>query len=606
MESEGQDKFPWGRGYMHASSLDRLVTPGEEQPLSPSETDVRAQLKRIFSSADFDAPDRVRRFLTYVIEETIAGRAERLKAYSIAIEVFNRDASFDAQTDPVVRIEASRVRRTLEHYYLTGGAKDPLVITMPKGGYVPVFAWRDCKPDGPETGAAIAVPGPAARPPVPHWAWALAAGMLLLALGLIVGDRFLRHRETLTDAAAVAADTPRAVPDIPRLLVVPFRDLSGTQSSSIIARGLTDEVIAHIAKFKDITVLAGRSAELSAVDRRQARYILEGSLHTDADRIRLTVRLVNTADDAVVWANSYDARFSAHQLIEAERSVAREVATVVAQPYGIIFNADTVLVKDAPPDDWEAYTCTLAYYSYRSNLDPQRHASVRQCLERAVERFPKYATAWALLSLTYLDELRFQYRINPETPVSLDRALEAARRAVELDPENVRGLQAKMAALFFNEEVDAALKVGERAVAINPNDTELVGEYGIRLALSGEWQRGGDLIESVVGRNPGPLGYYETALALSYYIRRDYRSAAAWIRKPNVKNNPIYHMVAAAIFGQAGETAAAAAEREWLLKNAPQTVSDVKREMAIRNIRPDDQTHILEGLRKAGLPVTGP
>lgn len=294
-------------------------------------------------------------------------------------------------------------------------------------------------------------------------------------------------------------------------------------------------------------------------------------------------------------------RYSARQLIEAETDIARAVATAVAQPYGIIFNADAVLVRDAPPDDWEAYTCTLAYYAYRSNLEPKSHESVRRCLEQAVGRFPKYATGWALLSLTYLDELRFRYRANADASEPLDRATEAARRAVQLDPENVRGLQAQMTTLFFKKDVDAALKIGARAMAINPNDTELVGEYGMRLALAGEWQRGGELIESVLDRNPGPAGYYETALALSFYMRRDYPTAAIWIRKANVRDNPIYHMVAAAIFGQAGETAAVAAERGWLLKNAPQVAKEAVDEMNIRNIRPADQAHILEGLRKVGL-----
>jgi tetratricopeptide (TPR) repeat protein len=164
--------------------------------------------------------------------------------------------------------------------------------------------------------------------------------------------------------------------------------------------------------------------------------------------------------------------------------------------------------------------------------------------------------------------------------------LDAARRAVELDPENVRGLQAQMTALFFKKDVEAALEVGAQALAINPNDTELVGEYGLRLALSGEWRRGGELMQSVLGRNADSLGYYETALALCFYMERDYKSAAAWIRKANVQANPLYHLVAAAIFGQSGDTTAAAIERQWLMEDAPQVVGEVDGEMSIRNVPP--------------------
>jgi hypothetical protein len=101
------------------------------------------QLERILASDDFRVPERNRKFLSYVVEEVLAGRADRIKAYSIAIEAFGRDASFDSQSDPVVRIEAGHVRRALERYYLTGGQLDPVLISIPIGGYVPTFTKRD-------------------------------------------------------------------------------------------------------------------------------------------------------------------------------------------------------------------------------------------------------------------------------------------------------------------------------------------------------------------------------------------------------------------------------------------------------------------------------
>jgi tetratricopeptide (TPR) repeat protein len=188
---------------------------------------------------------------------------------------------------------------------------------------------------------------------------------------------------------------------------------------------------------------------------------------------------------------------------------------------------------------------------------------------------------------------------------ALERAIQAAGRAVELDPQNVRGLQAQMSALYYDKQVDAALKLGERAIAINPNDPELVGQYGLHLALSGSWKHGGELIQSVIDRYPGQFGPYETALALCDYMQRDYATAAALIRKANVAANPMYHLVAAAVYGQNGDAEAATAERDWLMKNAPKLLVNVDREMAIRNVRPEDQAHFVEGLRKAGIPVVG-
>ncbi|MDW6022873.1 hypothetical protein SAZ10_14000 [Mesorhizobium sp. BAC0120] len=571
-----------------------------------TEADIRGQLDRILSSLEFDVSARARKFFSYVVEETLVGRADRIKAYSIAVEVFGRDTSFDAQTDPSVRIEAARIRRALERYYFTAGRDDPIVITMPKGGYVPVFNRLEREPQVEEAAAALAdQPVAPTRPKISLAVWcSLAIPIVIVAL--TTGYRLLAS-EIRQESPTVSATNAQSVkPDLPGLLVEPFEGLSGTTGSAIVARGLADEVVGQIAKFKDIVVVVGGTEGTSAPRGSQpVRYVLQGSIRIEDDKLRVTARLVDRPGGSVVWADSYDKSLKVHELLETETDIARKVATAIAQPYGIIFRTDAARSVERPPDDWEAYACTLAYYAYRADLRPETHQSVKQCLERAAERFPNYATAWALLSLTYLDEQRFRYRINADSTPPLDRALDAARRAVDLDPDNVRGLQAEMTALFFHGDVDEALKIGAQAVSINPNDTELVGEYGIRLAMSGQWKRGSELILEVLDRNPGPMGYFETALAFSSYMQRDYRSAAMWIRKANVQANPLYHGIAAAIFGQLGETADAAVERDWLVRNAPQLLREVGQELATRNIPPGDQAHFVDGLRKAGILVPG-
>ena len=107
-----------------------------EVPVSsaqPTSEEVRAQLARIVASPDFDVPERSRGFLRYVVEETLAGRGERIKGYTVAVEVFGRDAAVDTNVDPVVRIEAGRLRRALERYYLMAGEAEPVLIRHPKG-----------------------------------------------------------------------------------------------------------------------------------------------------------------------------------------------------------------------------------------------------------------------------------------------------------------------------------------------------------------------------------------------------------------------------------------------------------------------------------------
>ena len=122
----------------------------------PLPGEVRAQLARILDSPEFVVPERARSFLRYLVEQTLAGRADRLKGYTIGTAVFERDTNFDSQADPVVRTEAGRLRRALERYYLIAGQADPVLLEVPKGGYVPIFSRR----------AAVEPKSPAVEEPV--------------------------------------------------------------------------------------------------------------------------------------------------------------------------------------------------------------------------------------------------------------------------------------------------------------------------------------------------------------------------------------------------------------------------------------------------------
>lgn len=556
---------------------------------NPKAQSVQAQLHRIVKSPDFDATERSRNFLTYVVEEVIAGRADRIKAYAIAVEVFGRDSSFDAHSDPVVRIEAGHLRRALNLYYATAGISDEVVISIPKGSYVPKFDVR-----------------PAPTPPAPvvrraHWQRALPVAIACLVALAILPWVSVNH----------GGSERLQAPALPRLLVKPFDDLTNAGNSQAIARGLTQEIIGQIAKFKDIVTVEGnlRDDTGASTPRSSAsdpRYVLAGDINVTDSEFRLRARVLNRADNAVIWANSYTGDLQASKLIATVIDIARQIATPLGQPYGVIYQADASQRLQNAPDDWQAYACTLTYYAYRASLDGKKHPAVRRCLEDAVRRFPNYATAWALLSQAYVDEIRFRYPIDPSSsPASIDRALDSARRAVELDPENIRALQAHMFALYFHGEVEAALKIGEQALGLNPNDTELIGEYGYRLALAGNWPRGCALMKEARTRNPGPLAYYESGLALCSYFEGDLREAAMWITKTPSSENPNYHMIAAAIYGEAGQTGEAARERAWLEANAPRLIANLRSEVALRVVRREDVDYLMQSLRKAGIAPPG-
>ena len=322
-------------------------------------------------------------------------------------------------------------------------------------------------------------------------------------------------------------------------MVLPFADLGEGPTSTLYAAGLADDIVTGLARFKELTVFGIQTSRAIGKEDDPARayralgtqYVLEGSVRTEAGRVRVTSRLLNAVNGAVLWAHSYNDDLTSRDLFAIQARVADDVATALAQPYGIIFRAETGKDADLPPDNLEAYLCTLRAYAYRAALGAEKHAAARDCLEGAVAKSPTYATAWAMLAYLYADEVRFAFNPRPGEPTAIARSLDAARKAVKLEPENARALQALMTALFFNHQIEEAFAVGEKARTINPNDTELIGQLGSYIAQSGRWREGGLLIEEALSRNPGQAGYYHGVLALSAYMQKDYDRAVSEIEQ---------------------------------------------------------------------------
>lgn len=587
-----------------------MPSGGDQQPLPapplPCPEEVRAQLSRIVTSPEFPSAGRGAAFLSYVIEEALAGRAQRIKGYSIAIEVFKRDEGF-TQDDPVVRIEAGRLRRALERYYLIAGQQDPIRIDIPKGGYIPTFTWNSAIPSEPIEAEAE----PPAEPSAPIAAsWWQSRRPALAALVLVAGFAgafYLTGGRAVSDPASSPADA--SGPAGPTLVIAPFANLGSGPDAELYALGLTEELLTALPRFKEIKVFGRETSKSLSPDvdvsriRSEfgARYLLAGGIRASGSRIRVTARLLDTSDGEILWSQDYDNDLQSRDLFAIQSDVASKVATAIAQPYGIMAKVDAA---KPPPDDLGAYACTLSFYSYRAELSVERHAAVRDCLEKAVARYPSFATAWAMLSIAYLDEDRFKFNPRPGQPLPMERSLQAARRAIQLDPGSTRALQALMTALFFNQQPEEALRIGEQALATNPNDTELLGEFGTRLAMGGEWARGAALLDQALDLNPGGGGFYHGTRALAAYMLHDDKTAVSEIRQADMQKFPLFHAVAAVIYVDAGLLDEARAEAVKFNDMQPSFVPNIVAELKSRNFQPADQARLIAALAKAGLPAS--
>ena len=510
------------------------------------------ELARVLGSADFDASERNRNFLRYVIDETLAGRSSRIKAYSIATSVFGRDERFDPQHDAIVRIEANRLRRALEHYYLTGGRDDPLRIEIPRGSYVPAFL-------------------PPAAPSLP---------------------------------ARPKDGQP------PSILVAAFDEEGDGSAYPNFTRGFTRSLIVALTRFTNLRVFGAETALQQPADVDPVSlhhdiaidYLLTGGCVFGPDRFAVEAVLLDGRTGRAVWADRFERRLQPSEIHDLRDEVANNVARTLAQPYGII-QSDRVRDTDgAPPETLGSYDTVLRFYQYMRTFDRDMLESLRTGLERTIVSEPKYAEAFACLSLLYVDIVRFRYETSISGIEPPERALNLARRAVELAPNSSWARYALGLATWFARDPGGALVIFEAAHALNPNDTTILAELGLRYVLSGELEKGVPLIEESYARNPAQPANYRMGLFFYHYSHGRYAEALAQARQVEMPHVLYGHVAVAAAAAGLGDEAGAAAAIASVLAIDADYGEHVAADLAGRGLAPALAHRLIAGLARAGLP----
>jgi hypothetical protein len=192
---------------------------------------VREQLDRVLKSPPFLQSRRRQRFLQYIVNETLAGRGDRLKGYAIARDVFDRPEDFDANVDPIVRMEAGRLRDRLREYYDAAGKDDPILIELPKGTYTPQISFHEVggavedQDHGlEETSAAVVGDTPLPRR---RWWKSAKVGLPLLAfILLIAAGAWLAVSLWRTEPKETTSNAGSSLAEVPAVAVLPFVNLS--------------------------------------------------------------------------------------------------------------------------------------------------------------------------------------------------------------------------------------------------------------------------------------------------------------------------------------------------------------------------------------------
>jgi adenylate cyclase len=426
------------------------------------------------------------------------------------------------------------------------------------------------------------------------------------------GVRFIGEvRENQAQTGAVEVRRPPfALPDRPSIAVLPFANLGGDPRQEYFSDGISGDIITELSRFSELMVIARNSTfqyKGKAVDVREVgrelgvRYVLEGSIRRNGDRIRINAQLIDATTGANRWADRYDRDL--RDVFAVQDEVTR---TIVALLVAHVNNAEAERTLLKPPAAWEAYD----YYMRAADafgLDGRRYLpaslhEARRLLEQSLSIDSGYARAYALLSWTYVHTYVEPLDGDYLNPRGLDHAYELAKKAVQLDANLPQAHSHLGWALLFKRRHGAAIAEWERARALNPNFIDHY--YGLGLVYAGEPAKAIEMLEANSRLDPFQhhVSHYPI-IGHAYYMCRRYAEAVPPLREgasrsPNIRIIPLWLAAAYAQLGQLAEAHVEAAEVRRIEPGF--TIDKWKCTTVYKN--PDDAEHLFDGLRKAGLP----
>jgi TolB-like protein len=519
---------------------------------------VRDQLDRIVKSGAFHRSRRRQRFLEYIVNETLAGRGELLKGYNIALAIFDRTDTFDSNVDPIVRMAAGRLRDRLREYYETDGRDDPVRIELPKGTYTPQIEFRQ-----------------APTPGLQHW----NSGPSLL--------------------------------DKPSVAVVPFSNIGADPKWERLADGITEDIITDLSHSKDLLVIARNSTEVykgKPTDIRQigrdlnVKYVLEGSIQSLGDQIRVSAQLIEAASGGHVWSERYDR--PADDLFAVQNDVTERIAATLGGWQGAVTEAELTLVRRKPPANLSAFdTYLLAMGSTCVHKVTKAGLIAAEGLFRkALELDPQLARAYAGLAEVY--SCSIEHGLAPSVEEAVSKMMEAGEKAVQLDPNDGQTHYAFGLAYACHGKPQQALAEFHRAETLAPFDADLLLLIAWSLPQFGETARAVRLAERALTLNPHYPDWYNQGLSRVFFFGEQYDKSVKYrllVKEPHALDYAFLAMAYAYLDRTCDAEAAAANVK----KLDPTWIAE--RYLIEAGGYADKEAELfVDGARKAGLPACVP
>ena len=481
---------------------------------------VRRQLAELMDSEPFRHAERQKRFLSYVVEEELAGRGEQINQYAIASDVFDRDASFDPAVDSVVRVEARRLRSKLSEYYAATPAPDQLVIALPKGHYRVQIA------------------------SVPE-ATKITSGFQ--------ADRNERRGSAEVDTGPVVA-------------VLPLDNLGGDPEQDYFSDGITEDIITDLSKVSGLSVISrhstfvykGRSVAARDIgEDLGARFLVEGSVRRSGQRVRINTQLIDALTDSHLWAERYDREIG--DIFSVQDEVSR---LIVGALKVTLTKFENQRLGHRGTQSVEAHDCVLKGMERFHQFTRDGIESATELLTDAINLDPSYADAHAWLGRVLI--FAAITGLSDKGAETVAEAVDMARTATTIDPMLPNGHAVLGWALTWEGQDDEGLQETERALELDSSFADGYLWRAMALSASGRGEESLRTIERGMRLNPHYSVTYLHAVGLAHFALEDYDEALVQCRRgvrrnPNFLPNHLLEIASLAHLGRVEEAASAAA-----------------------------------------------
>ncbi|MEE9328001.1 MAG: hypothetical protein V3U71_12010 [Cocleimonas sp.] len=490
---------------------------------------VEKQLQKILASTHFKYAKKTQLFLTYVVQKAIAGEEKFLKQYTIAVEALGFEEDFDTDTNPAVRIMAGRVRERLDKYYSDTGIDDPIVISMPKGSYVPRFeektpqnaaTYQDSQTD--TTQALLNKTQDSSslikRPKV----WLLVASLLVFSAIAIKLLAPKQQDNRISSSQLSSYETPFVD-------VMPFENLTNDMGNTVFAKGIRYQLISDLSHFSMIRVRDAKNTErhLHKNSKMHADYRLNGALINTGKHIKATLILSSTTPDEVIWSKDVSVLANDKGFNQLIYDGVKGVITKMTSSAGMMHLGAMKRLRSRLEQDntsnTSSYECIVLFYAYDLSKELIDENAARKCLKEATDQNIPNSTLWAAHGLMlYFDWTRRKVK---EDDSAYIKAINALKKAIKLDPLNALAHQNYGSIIMSKGQNEEAMKSFKIAIEMNPSNPEphvLVGWVNVQ---QGEWETGIKEIKEGIAMSFITPGWFRIPLAVDAFRREDFEES---------------------------------------------------------------------------------